>query len=99
MYGQSVRAISRDRLEDGIGCLGPDERLRVVIVGLNEGSDIGLELIAAADRRADADQQASARKSIVHRFRLCRSASAVDLAFASKIIDAASQICEFAPKD
>src|SRR6516225_524463 len=48
MYGQSVRAISRDRLEDGIGCLGPDERFGVVIVGLDEGGDIGLEPIDAA---------------------------------------------------
>ena len=48
MYGQGLRAISRDCLEDGIGCLGPDERLGVVIVGLNKGSDIGLELIDAA---------------------------------------------------
>jgi len=43
MYGQCLRAISRDCLEDGIGCPGPDEWLGVVIVGLNEGSDIGLE--------------------------------------------------------
>ena len=48
MYGEGLRAISRDCLEDGIGCLGPDEWLGVVIVGLNEGSDIGLELIDAA---------------------------------------------------
>ena len=37
-----------DRLEDGIGCLGPDERLGVVIVGLDEGGNIGLEPIDAA---------------------------------------------------
>ena len=48
MYGQGLRAISRDCLEDGIGCLGPDEWLGVVIVGLNKGCDIGLELIDAA---------------------------------------------------
>jgi len=48
MYGPGLRAISRDCLEDGIGCLGPDERLGVVIVGLNKGSDIGFELIDAA---------------------------------------------------
>ena len=48
MYGQCLRAITRDCLEDGIGCPGPVEWLGVVIVGLNEGSDIGLELIDAA---------------------------------------------------
>ena len=48
MYGQGLRAISRDCLEDGIGCLGPDEGLGLVIVGLDEGGDIGLELIDAA---------------------------------------------------
>ena len=48
MYGQGLRAISRDCLKDGIGSLGPDERLGVVIVGLNKGCDIGLELIDAA---------------------------------------------------
>ena len=48
MYGQGLRAISRDGLEDGIGCLGPDEGLGLVIVGLDEGGDIGLELIDAA---------------------------------------------------
>jgi hypothetical protein len=48
MYGQGLRTISCDRFEDGIGCLGPDEWLGVVIVVLNEGSDIGLELIDAA---------------------------------------------------
>ena len=47
MYGQSIGAISRDRLEDGIGCLGPDEWLGLVIVGLDEGGDIGLEPIDA----------------------------------------------------
>ena len=48
MYGQGLRAIWRDCLEGGIGCLGPQEWLGVGIVGLNEGSDIGLELIDAA---------------------------------------------------
>src|SRR6516164_1839519 len=48
MYGQSLRAISRDCLKDGIGSLGPDEWLGMVIVGLNKGRDIGLELIDAA---------------------------------------------------
>src|SRR6516164_8278116 len=48
MYGQGLRAISRDCLEDGIGCLGPDEGLGLVIVGLDEGGDIGPELIDAA---------------------------------------------------
>jgi hypothetical protein len=41
--------ISRDRLENGIGCLGPDEWLGVVIVGLDdEAGDISLEPIDTA---------------------------------------------------
>ena len=40
--------MSRDRLEDGIGCLGPDEWLGLVIVGLDDDGDIGLEPIDAA---------------------------------------------------
>ena len=45
---ECVRAISCDGLEDGIGGLGPDERLGVVIVGLDEGGDVGLQFLDAA---------------------------------------------------
>src|SRR5438552_6452189 len=48
MDGQGVGAISSDRVEYGIGALGPDERLWVVIMGVDEGGDVGLELIDAA---------------------------------------------------
>jgi len=47
MYGQGLRAI-RDRLEDGIGCLGPDAWLGGGYCGLNEGNDIGPKLRDAA---------------------------------------------------
>ena len=36
MGGEGIGAISRDRLENGISALGPDERLGIGIVGLNE---------------------------------------------------------------
>ena len=45
---EGVGAISRQRLKNGVGGLGPDERLRVVIVGLDEGSDVSLQLLHAA---------------------------------------------------
>src|ERR1700732_3448841 len=45
---EGVGAISCERLKDGIGSLGPDKRLRVVIVGLDEGGDIDLQLLDAA---------------------------------------------------
>ena len=48
MDSEGIGAISRDRLEDGIGALGPDERLGVGIVGLNESGDIGFELLDTA---------------------------------------------------
>ncbi len=48
MDGEGVGAISSDRVEYGIGALGPDERLWVVIMGVDEGGDVGLELIDAA---------------------------------------------------
>ena len=48
MDGEGIGAISSDRVEDGIGALGPDKRLWVVIMGPDEGGDIGLELIDAA---------------------------------------------------
>ena len=43
MDGEGVGAISCDGLEYGIGGFGADERLRVAIVRLDEGGDIGLE--------------------------------------------------------
>jgi hypothetical protein len=48
MDREGIGAISRDRLEDGISALGPDERLGVGIVGLNESGDVGLELLDTA---------------------------------------------------
>jgi hypothetical protein len=48
MDGEGVGAISSDCVEDGIGALGPDERLWVVIMGPDEGGDAGLEFIDAA---------------------------------------------------
>jgi hypothetical protein len=48
MGGEGVGAISSDRVEYGIGALGPDERLWVVIMGVDEGGDVGLEFIDAA---------------------------------------------------
>ena len=48
MDREGIGAISRDRVEDGIGALGPDERLGVGIVGLNESGDVGLELLDTA---------------------------------------------------
>jgi hypothetical protein len=48
MDREGIGAISRDRLEDGISALGPDERLGVGIVGLNESGDIGFELLDTA---------------------------------------------------
>jgi hypothetical protein len=48
MEREGIGAISRDRLEDGISALGPDERLGVGIVGLNESGDVGLEFLDAA---------------------------------------------------
>ena len=39
MDGEGVGAVSGDGLEDRIGGLGPDEGLRVVVVGLDEGAD------------------------------------------------------------
>ena len=44
MGGEGIGAISRDRVEDGISALGPDERLGIDIVGLNESGNVGLEL-------------------------------------------------------
>jgi hypothetical protein len=35
-------------LEYGIGSFGPDERLRVIVLGSGEGGDVGLKLIDAA---------------------------------------------------
>ena len=41
-------AISCDGLKDVIGGFGPDERLWVIVMGLDEGGDGGLELMDAA---------------------------------------------------
>ena len=48
MDGEGVGAISRHGLKDGIGGLGPDERFRVVVVGLDEGGDVRLQCLDAA---------------------------------------------------
>ena len=48
MDREGIGAISRDRLEDGISALGPDERLGIGIVGLNESGDVGLEVLDTA---------------------------------------------------
>ena len=48
MHGEGFGAISGDGLEDGIGGLGPDEGLGVVVVGLDEGGNVGLEFVDAA---------------------------------------------------
>src|SRR5215469_4305877 len=48
MDREGIGAISRDRLEDGIGALGPDERLGVGIMGLNESGEVGLEFLDTA---------------------------------------------------
>ena len=45
MGREGIGAISRDRLEDGISALGPDERLGIGIVGVNESGDVGLEVL------------------------------------------------------
>jgi hypothetical protein len=45
---QGVGAISGERLKDGIGGLGPDERLRVGIVDRDEGGDVSLQVLDAA---------------------------------------------------
>jgi hypothetical protein len=45
---ESVGTISCEGLEDGIGGLGPDKRLRVVVVHLNEGCDVSLQFADAA---------------------------------------------------
>ena len=45
---ESVGAVSSDGLEDRIGGLGPDEGLWVVVVGLDEGGDGGLQFVHAA---------------------------------------------------
>jgi hypothetical protein len=45
MDREGIRAISRDCLEDGIGAFGPDERVGIGIVDLNESGDVGLEFL------------------------------------------------------
>ena len=48
MHDQGVGAISGNGLEDGIGGLGPDEGFRIVVVGMNECGDGGLQFVHAA---------------------------------------------------
>jgi hypothetical protein len=45
---EGIGAISRDRLKDGIGRLGPDKGLWVGNMGLDEGDDVCLELMDTA---------------------------------------------------
>jgi hypothetical protein len=45
---ESVGAIPCDGLQNGIGGFGPEERLWVVIIGLDKGGDGGLEIRDAA---------------------------------------------------
>ena len=45
---QRLGAISCDGLKDVIGGFGPDERLWVIVMGLDEGGDGGLGLMDAA---------------------------------------------------
>src|SRR5215469_10086092 len=48
MYGEGVGAKSRDGLEDGISALGPDERLGIGVVRVNESGDVSFELLDTA---------------------------------------------------
>jgi hypothetical protein len=48
MDGEGVGAVASDRLKNGIGGLGPDKRLGVVVVSLDEGGDVGLQRVDAA---------------------------------------------------
>ena len=48
MDREGLGAIARDCLENGIGALGPDERLGIGIVGVNENGDVGLEFLDTA---------------------------------------------------
>ena len=48
MHGEGVGAISGDGLQDSIGGFGPDERFWVIVRGLDEGVDGGLEFMHAA---------------------------------------------------
>src|SRR4051794_9199677 len=49
---ERVGAISNDRVKYGISALGPDERLWVLIMGVDQGGDVGLEFIDAASDTA-----------------------------------------------
>ena len=48
MDREGIGAIARDRLEDRIGAFGPDERLGIGIVGVNETGDVRFELLDTA---------------------------------------------------
>ena len=48
MDREGIGAISRDCLVDGIGAFGPDERLGIGIMGLNESGDVDLEFLDTA---------------------------------------------------
>jgi hypothetical protein len=48
MDREGVGTISCDRLEDGIGAFCPNERFWIVVMGLDEGGDVGLEILDAA---------------------------------------------------
>jgi len=48
MDRERIGAKSRDRVEDGISAFGRHERLGVGIVGVNECSDVGLEVLDTA---------------------------------------------------
>jgi hypothetical protein len=44
---ERVGAVPREGLEDRIGGFGPDQRLGIMLVSLDEGSDVGLQLVNA----------------------------------------------------
>jgi hypothetical protein len=48
MDREGIGAIARDRLKDGIGAFGPDERLGIGVVGVNETGDVRFELLDTA---------------------------------------------------
>jgi hypothetical protein len=48
MDDEGVGAVASDRLKNRIGGLGPDKRLGVVVVSLDEGGDVGLQCVDAA---------------------------------------------------
>src|SRR5690242_2486647 len=48
MHGEGIGAISGNGLEDGIGGLRPDEGFRIVVAGMDECGDGGLQFVHAA---------------------------------------------------